>query len=226
MKHLTTRSAQLTMAVALTAFAAALPAVAQPGPAPSGTAIAEYTASTGVIIVSVSNVSNWYVESSSMSMTGPDDVGSVLPLAPGSDFVSNNPNRVGEVDFGGSFSYTNINLGAVAAPGLPEGDLMVWWNAAGTGSDLLFQPVICIGCSSSSTGDFNADNSIDGTDFILWQRGQSPSPFSSGDLALWESGFGTAAAAPTVAAIPEPTGLALIGLGLSSMLMPRRRQQA
>ena len=42
----------------------------------------------------------------------------------------------------------------------------------------------------SATGDFNNDNSINGTDFLIWQRGGSPNTLSPGDLALWRQGYG------------------------------------
>ncbi len=41
------------------------------------------------------------------------------------------------------------------------------------------------------TGDFNSDDSIDGADFLEWQRGGSSSPLSISDLAVWESSFGS-----------------------------------
>lgn len=97
----------------------------------TGTAQGTYNFVTGEIIVSVMNVSNWYVESESRSMTGPDDVSAILPLAGG--LISNNPVRVGELLFGGDFSYADVNLGAIALPHLIEGDLNIFWNAAGAG---------------------------------------------------------------------------------------------
>ncbi|MBN1854278.1 MAG: hypothetical protein JW829_16230 [Pirellulales bacterium] len=32
---------------------------------------------------------------------------------------------------------------------------------------------------------------MDGNDFLIWQRGESPNPLSSSDLASWQATFGT-----------------------------------
>ncbi len=65
-------------------------------------------------------------------------------------------------------------------------------------------------------GDFDGDDDVDGRDFLVWQRGGSPAPLSTGDLATWQGAYG----APLVAAVsvPEPTSgilllasLALVG---------------
>ncbi len=37
----------------------------------------------------------------------------------------------------------------------------------------------------------DSDNDVDGHDFLVWQRGQSPNPLSQADLNVWESNFGT-----------------------------------
>lgn len=57
-------------------------------------------------------------------------------------------------------------------------------------------------------GDFTGDRLVNGMDFLAWQLGESPNPFSSEDLATWEENYG--AHAPVVAAlVPEPTALVL-----------------
>ncbi|MEO2044951.1 MAG: polysaccharide lyase family protein [Pirellulales bacterium] len=43
----------------------------------------------------------------------------------------------------------------------------------------------------SLDGDFDADNDVDGHDFLKWQRGQSPAPFSQTDLNAWQANYGT-----------------------------------
>ena len=47
-----------------------------------------------------------------------------------------------------------------------------------------------------SPGDFDGNLVVDGFDFLKWQRGQSPNPLSSVDLAAWEANYGTGGAPP------------------------------
>jgi hypothetical protein len=64
---------------------------------------------------------------------------------------------------------------------------------------------------STQAGDFSGDRIVDGTDFLRWQRGLSPNPLSSQDLALWRSNFGKSiVAVPAATAIPEPTACSLL----------------
>jgi hypothetical protein len=62
-------------------------------------------------------------------------------------------------------------------------------------------------------GDFDNDGDIDGRDFLSWQRGESPNPFSAGDLADWQTHYGTGQLG-SFSAIPEPCALTLLA-GLS-----------
>lgn len=72
----------------------------------------------------------------------------------------------------------------------------------------------------SSSGDFDNDGDVDGRDFLIWQRGSSPSPLSPTDLAAWQNSYGTGSLA-AVSAVPEPstTVMALLasclGLGFA-----------
>ena len=43
-------------------------------------------------------------------------------------------------------------------------------------------------------GDFDLDGDADGSDFLAWQRGESPDPLSQSDLGAWEDDYGTAQA--------------------------------
>jgi hypothetical protein len=87
----------------------------------------------------------------------------------------------------------------------------------------------------TSDADFNADGFVDGRDFLIWQRGESPHPLSAADLALWTEQYGTntntnAALEQTQGmqslgllgyAIPEPaTGVLLIALILLPLRLP------
>ena len=71
-------------------------------------------------------------------------------------------------------------------------------------------------------GDFNGDSRVDGADFLVWQRGGSPTPLSADDLNAWKTGFGAGASSPTVGAVPEPSTAAL--LVLASVGVFRRRR--
>jgi hypothetical protein len=75
-------------------------------------------------------------------------------------------------------------------------------------------------------GDFDDDGRVDGQDFLLWQRGQSPNPFSSADLADWQANFGTTPSLDAVSsAVPEPTTLALTTFFAVALATGRRRQR-
>lgn len=81
-------------------------------------------------------------------------------------------------------------------------------------------------------GDFNDDGSVDGADFLLWQRefgGGASSPADGNgdgavdalDLADWSNNFGTAPPSP-FAAVPEPSSLVLLIAGGAAALLSRR----
>lgn len=75
----------------------------------------------------------------------------------------------------------------------------------------------------TESGDFNSDGLVNGLDFLLWQRGESPLPFSSFDLSIWQAQYGTTAvinASPMV--VPEPTAIAMSLLAMIYFLAPNR----
>jgi len=73
----------------------------------------------------------------------------------------------------------------------------------------------------ATPGDFDDDGDVDGRDFLVWQRGGSPTPVGAVDLTAWKAGFPTA---PPVSAsavpIPEP---ALSGMLVALAAVRRRR---
>lgn len=79
--------------------------------------------------------------------------------------------------------------------------------------------------SSAPNGDFDGDGDVDGVDFLVWQRGESPTPLSATDLSAWQSGFGggTLAAAR---AVPEPAATMLALLACGVLLFTIRRRSA
>jgi hypothetical protein len=77
------------------------------------------------------------------------------------------------------------------------------------------------GSNAGIAGDFDGDGDVDGRDFLRWQRGGSPNPLSAGDLALWQAGYGNSPLA-AIGAVPEPSGILLISLGLMSVIGRRK----
>ena len=86
-----------------------------------------------------------------------------------------------------------------------------------------------------ATGDVNLDGSVDGNDFLAWQRGfgkEAPS-FTDGDLNgdgtvdgvdlnIWRGAFGAPASVAALA-VPEAAGLTLASIGVASLAILRRR---
>jgi hypothetical protein len=79
--------------------------------------------------------------------------------------------------------------------------------------------------SSAPSGDFDEDGDVDGRDFLVWQRGGSPSPLSASDLAAWQSTYGTGGLA-AVSTVPEPNAglLALTATGILRLISLRRKR--
>lgn len=73
--------------------------------------------------------------------------------------------------------------------------------------------------ASTETGDFNGDGAVNGKDFLAWQRGESPTPYSSGDLADWQTAYNGGALSGI--AVPEPNCLMLL---FGIVLLPRKRR--
>lgn len=78
-------------------------------------------------------------------------------------------------------------------------------NNAGTSFTVIAPP---------KPGDFNGDTHIDGQDFILWQRGNSPSPLDPADLLKWKQHYGDVPQVANIGNIPEPLSIALLLHGL------------
>jgi T5SS/PEP-CTERM-associated repeat protein len=110
--------------------------------------------------------------------------------------------------FAGSFA--NIASGQRLATSDGLGSFLVSY---GPGSPQVVLSAFQIGIP----GDFDHDGDVDGRDFLVWQRGGSPNPLSSADLALWRANFGTGGAATAAGAVPEPRGewLALAAIALA-----------
>lgn len=73
-------------------------------------------------------------------------------------------------------------------------------------------PALVLEYALNATGDFDLSGAVDGNDFLVWQRGGSPVPVSSSDLAAWRANFGASSAAPA-SAVPEPSAWLLAAIG-------------
>lgn len=73
-------------------------------------------------------------------------------------------------------------------------------------------------------GDFNHDGMVDGYDFLVWQRGESPHPLSSGDLEIWKTHFGSAGTALSLP-VPEPAAIALLAMATCVGVVARQRRR-
>jgi len=111
------------VATLITLLSLSAVAHALPGAAPVETAIAEYDFSTGQIVVSYNGVVQWSVQSASSGLTGDAPVG--LPVFGG--LISDFDSIIGEASFS-THTDTDLNLGNVAATGLPQGDLTIHWS--------------------------------------------------------------------------------------------------
>jgi autotransporter-associated beta strand protein len=118
-------------------------------------------------------------------------------------------------------SFVNVANGQRLSTSDGSGSFIVNYGASSA-----FTPnqVVLSAFESSLAGDFDSDGDVDGNDFVVWQRGGSPSPVSPGDLAAWRGSFGLPHVAAT-AAVPEPGALAL-GLAACIVLEAVRRKRA
>lgn len=70
----------------------------------------------------------------------------------------------------------------------------------------------------SQAGDFDNDGDVDGRDFLVWQRGNSPAPLSAGDLAVWQTNYGVGSMMASATAIPEPGSAIITAVGSICLL--------
>lgn len=88
--------------------------------------------------------------------------------------------------------------------------------------------------ATANSADFDGNDIVDGKDFLIWQRGFGAVGTGTGatgdangdhdvdgdDLVIWKNQFGSAG----IAAIPEPSTLALISLGMLAPIAQRSRR--
>jgi hypothetical protein len=78
--------------------------------------------------------------------------------------------------------------------------------------------IALVGTSPSIPGDYNDDGKVDAADYVVWRK--NPGAFLPDAYETWRSNFGnppgSGAGASTIdsAAVPEPSSIALIALGV------------
>jgi len=108
-----------------------------------------------------------------------------------------NPN-----DVSGSFDINDFLLPAGLASGLA-------WDT----TNLLTTGVLSV----SLSGDFNLDGTVDGHDFLVWQRDPAV-----GDLSDWRANYGNSAPMVSSANVPEPSSGMLVALAVVATLLSYR----
>jgi hypothetical protein len=105
---------------------------------------------------------------------------------------------------------------------------MTWWHRTGVSVYEATSEGLSYTVPEPVTGDFDGDDDVDGTDFLLWQRGESPMALSPSDLATWKENFGNFGSVATVpsdaVAVPEPSAFVSMGLILACFLTRARGQ--
>lgn len=99
------------------------------------------------------------------------------------------------------------------------GDVQWWDNTLTKSQADKFQLRITL-LSKATYADFDKDGDIDGFDFLKWQRGETHTPLSAEDLALWKSHFGMTGSPtiPQAEAVPEPSAVASFFTCLGTLL--------
>ena len=130
------------------------------------------------------------------------------------------------ISYNGVINWSNADTGAIASV-----------TAGSVGVD---RDVVLIGLSSETIAtddaDFNNDGTVDGADFLVWQRGfgtgtnngtgdaNGSGGVDAADLAIWKTQFGAAPpAVGAVGAVPEPAAALLAGLAGLAFVAARRK---
>lgn len=106
-------------------------------------------------------------------------------------------------------------LSAIAPAGTADvrvSGIMIDGVSTGGQQSAFFDDFVLTAASAGLPGDFNGDGEVDGRDFLVWQRGDSPAPLSAGDLADWQDNYGSGSLA-AVGAVPEPTAAVSLIVG-------------
>lgn len=108
------------------------------------------------------------------------------------------------VDLGGATETSGILDISTHVGYLPGSILLMGNQGAQSSISVLINP------DAARNADFNHDGQVNGRDFLLWQRGESPDPWSSEDLAAWQASYGFQPNILANTSVPEPASYWLI----------------
>jgi T5SS/PEP-CTERM-associated repeat protein len=113
----------------------------------------------------------------------------------------------------------NTLAGVFSDESLPSLSAGLAWETIRTTNTLSLLVV-----ESGTAGDFDGDGDVDGRDFLVWQRGNSPNPLSASDLADWQANYGSGSLVAASSAVPEPGCIVLLvpGVFMISRLSRKR----
>ena len=148
-------------------------------------------------------------------------------IAEGSNLPINDP-ELGPNQFPNGNGTGSVKFGAITG-----NSVVVYAMSTNNGIQAF---TLTLDAATADDADFNSDGIVDGSDFLIWQRGfgLSAQPDNStgdadgdgnvndADLTVWEGQFGTAPAAASVGAVPEPGTIALAAVGLACTALRRR----
>jgi len=129
-----------------------------------------------------------------------------LSIGANNDFTSNRENGLASNQDGGGGQENS----AFTWSGFYDGDIALLREYRFAFSlEEVQQNFAAISSPGDYDGDIDVDGDVDGADFLLWQRGDSPNPLSATDLALWEENFGSPSLTVAAAIVPEPSTVTL-----------------
>ncbi len=165
-----------------------------------------------------------------------DKGGTLQKIVAGGDVIQVAPGDVREVEFV-SFSGLNGFIpqgGNGLSDGLSDTGDVAFYASFIDGSDGIFvSDVATLGANSA---DFDGDGDIDGTDFLIWQRGLGSvgqvdnsngdanlsGTVDAADLAIWETQYGNPPPLAASVAVPVPTSALLLFTALATIAIVRR----
>ena len=119
-------------------------------------------------------------------------------------------------DNGGNFIFDDTSALAIAAGNI----MLLAANNSGVSDASYTIDDLLLRIAAGTSGDFDNDGDVDGSDFLAWQRNDG----TASGLTAWQDNYGIGSAVAGVATVPEPSTLALLGSVLSLLLLKRHKE--